>query len=133
MSKNIYERQSPQVALVDITIDTIANGFTVGLPRGTYLLDTKGTVATAFDTGGTTPVITLKLNDGSADLISTESLASTGDITVDTTSKFYADGATLTGTLAQSAASGLVAATVGQAVLAINYVQLGRGGTVQDT
>jgi hypothetical protein len=132
MSKNLIDRQAPLVALVSLGPDDIAGGgATINLPRGTLLASLTAWKQTAFNTGGTTPSITIKAVDSAATLISDEVLTGTGAVTVDTPTKFYPNGDTITVTIAESAASGLVHATAGQVIVQAQYVQLGNGGQIR--
>lgn len=131
MSKNVIDRQAPLVALVSLGPDDIAGGgATISVPRGS-LVTLSAWKQTAFNTGGTTPAITIKAADSAATLISDEVLTGTGAVTVDTGTKFYPTGDTITVTIAESAASGLVHATAGQVLVKVEYVQLGNGGQIR--
>jgi hypothetical protein len=131
MSKNVIDRQAPLVALVSLGPDDIAGGGAkISVPRGS-LVNLTAFKVTAFNTGGTTPAITIKAVDSAATLISDEVLTGTGAVTVDTGTKFYANSDEITVTIAESAASGLVHATAGQVLVKAEYVQLGNGGQIR--
>lgn len=133
MSRNIYNRQEPLSILVQLTPDDIAGGgFSAKIPRGALVTNVYATKNTAFNTAGDTPVVTLNVTDGTTTFISAESLAGTGAITVDVTKKFYPTGGTITGAITESVSTGEVtSATAGDAVVYIEYVQLGRGCEIQ--
>lgn len=129
--KNIIDRQALLVALVALTPDDIAGGGAkINVPRGS-LVTLSAFKQTAFNTGGTTPAITIKAVDSAATLISDEVLTGTGAVTVDTGTKFYPNSDEITVTIAESAASGLVHATAGLVLVKVEYVQVGNGGEIR--
>lgn len=133
MAKNAFDRQAPQSILVQLTPEDIAGGgFTAKLPRGAWVTNIAGVKNTAFNTAGDTPTVTLTLTDGTTTFISAETLTGTGTITVDTTTKYFPNGGTLAGTITEGVSSGdVTTATAGDALVRIDYVQLGNGGTIQ--
>lgn len=130
--KNLFNRQDLLVALVLLTpADIAGGGFSAKIPQGAWVTNIVGQKVAAFDTGGTTPVVTLTVGDGTTTFINAQSLAATGAVTAATTQKYYPQGGTITGTIAESAASGLVPAENGEVLLRIEYVQLGVGCEIQ--
>lgn len=131
--KNLFNRQEILSILHQITPQDIANGgFYAKIPQGAWVINVTGLKNTAFNTAGDTPTVKLTLTDGTLVYINAQTLATTGAITAAATSKFYPQGGTITGTIAEAVATGEVTtATAGDAVLLIQYVQLGVGCEVQ--
>jgi hypothetical protein len=99
-AQNIFGRQYPTVAMVDLGIANIGAGneVTVKVPPGGILADLKFQTVTAFD--GTTNTGTV--GDGTTTFVSAVDVKSTGAETVANVPKFYPSGGTLTFSLAQT-------------------------------
>ena len=132
MSTNAYNRQPVLTITAPISIENIGagKGIEAKLPQGAVVIGVLALISTAFNTDGTTPVATLTVADGTTTFVNAQSVLTTGAKTVAVSSKHYAQGGSVTVSLAQSAASGLVPATAGAGVVVIQYVQLGAGGDI---
>src|SRR5690606_28713445 len=105
--KSKFDRQSVEVALVELTPEDIAaGGVSVKIARGTWVHNVVGVKVTAFNTAGDTPTVTLTATDGTATFINAQALTGTGAITAAVTSKFYPDGGTITLVITEGVASG---------------------------
>lgn len=131
--RNIYDRQHVKSILVRLGPSDIAGGgFSAKIPQGAWVTNIVGLKNTAFNTAGTTPTVTLTLTDGTTVLINAQTLASTGAITIAAAAKFYPNGGTITGSITEGVASGSVTtATAGDALIRIEYIQVGEGGTIE--
>lgn len=127
MSTNAYERQHAKYVMVDLGIANIGtgNGYTAAIPRGALIVSAGFITTTAFDSATTT---TGTITDGTTVLVSAEDIKSTGIEVVDVAQKFYADGGTITFSIAETGAT----ATVGRAIAYVSYVQLGCMSSVQE-
>lgn len=131
--QNIFDRQKVKSILVRLGPSDIAGGgFSAKIPVGAWVTNIVGLKNTAFNTAGTTPTVTLTVGDGTTTFINAQTLASTGAVTVATTAKWYPSGGTITGTITEGVASGSVTtATAGDALVRIEYVQQGEGGSIE--
>ena len=132
MSTNAFDRQKVLAVVAELGIENIGagKGVTAKLPQGAVIVGVLPLVTTAFNTGGTTPAATITVSDGTTTFVNAQSVLTAGAKTVAVSSKHYPAGGTVTVSLAESAASGLVPATAGNAVVTIQYVQLGAGGDI---
>lgn len=123
----ITARQSPVTALVAIGPANMGtdNGVTLRLPQGAYVTDVKAVGTVAFDSGTTA---TMTVGDGTTTFVNAQSIAAAGAVTVAVGQKFYPTGGTITVSAAQTGDD----ATVGQALVAVQYVELGRWSENQD-
>jgi len=133
MSTNAFDRQSVLSIVVPLTPANsgAANSVKAKLPHGALVTNVDLLTATAFNTDGTTPVATATITDGTTVFVNAQSVLNTGDETVAVEKKYYPTGGEITFSIAESAASGLVAATAGLSIAVVHYVQVGRGGDVQ--
>lgn len=117
---NLIERQHRYAAVADLRIANIGtgNGITVAIPIGAIVVSIIAQTITAFDSATTT---TLTVDDGTTTFVSAVDAKSTGSETVSNTPKFYVSGGTITCSLAETGAT----ATVGRALVTIEYVQVG--------
>lgn len=132
MSTNAFDRQKVLAVVAELGIENIGagKGVTGKLPQGAVIVGVLPLVTTAFNTAGTTPAATITVSDGTTTFVNAQSVLAIGAKTVAVSSKHYPTGGTVTVSLAESAASGLVPATAGKVVVAIQYVQLGAGGDI---
>lgn len=132
MNTNKYDRQRVLTSVVTFDISNIGTGkgIDVKYPQGTVIIGVTPLVNTAFNTDGTTPAATMTISDGTTTFVNAQSILTAGAKTVAVGAKLLPQGGTLSLTLAESAASGLVPATAGAGVLVIQYVQLGAGGDI---
>lgn len=133
MSPKPYERQTVLAILADLGVENIGsgNGVTAKLPQGALVVGVGLLGVEAFNTDGTTPTATATVSDGTTIFVNAQSVATTGDKTVEVNRKFYPTGGEIIFSLAEGAASGLVPATEGRALGIVQYIQLGRGGEIQ--
>lgn len=131
---NQFNRQDILAIVVELTPKNsgAANSVKAKVPQGAHVLDVDLFTAQAFNTGGTTPVVTGSIGDGTTTFVNAQDLSSAGNETAAVEKKFYPTGGEITFSIAESAASGLVPATAGRAIGVVQYVQLGRGGAIQD-
>jgi hypothetical protein len=122
MTTKKTDRQYALVAEVDLGIANIGsgNGKTMVLPPGALLLRALWLTVTAFDSGTTA---TGTLTDGTTVFVNAENVKTTGSETVANTPKFYPSGGTLTASLAETGTT----ATVGRALVSVEYYIVGRG------
>lgn len=124
MSTNQTERQSPLVALLELTAANLGAGNSVvcNLPVDAFIIDVEPYVSVGFN--GTSPTITL--TDGTTPFVSAEAAATSNVLlATDNKVKFYPSGGTLTASLAGTGV------TTGRAVIAVEYVRLGRSHEIQ--
>lgn len=124
MSTNQTERQSPLVALLELTAANLGAGNEVicNLPVDAFIIDVEPYVSVGFN--GTSPTITL--TDGTTPFVSVEAAATSNVLlATDNKVKFYPSGGTLTASLAGTGV------TTGRAVIAVEYVRLGRSHEIQ--
>lgn len=131
--RNIYDRQFVKSILVELTPSDIAGGgFSAKLPMKAWVTNVVPLVNTAFNTAGTTPTCKLTVSDGTTTFVNAQTVAATGAVTTAVTTKYYPSGGTITGVLTEGVASGsITTATLGDAVVRIDYIQVGEGGTVE--
>jgi hypothetical protein len=122
-AKNIFGRQSPAIAMVDLGIANIGAGneITVTIPPGGVLADLKFLTTTAFD--GTTNTATV--SDGTTTFVNAVDVKSTGSETVANVPKFYPSGGTLTFSMAQTGTATVGRALAWAAILGVNRVTEG--------
>lgn len=133
MTTDQFNRTKTKYAMVDLGIGNIGtgNGITAKVPRGSVLVAAGVTVAEAFNSGGTTPVATVNVGDGTTDFVAAQDAKTAGTKTVANLGKFYPAGGEILFSLAESGAP-LVPATEGRAVGYIAYLQLGTGCSIQE-
>ena len=122
---NQFNRQPVLSAVSALTVANIGTGneVTFAIPRGALLLGATVFTETAFN--GTTN--TLSLGDGTTVFANDVDVKSTGSETVANAPKFYANGGTITASMAQTGT-----ASAGLAIVELRYVQLGAGCKVQE-
>ncbi len=132
MSSNAFDRQAPCAVVVNMGVANVGTGkeVTAKLPQGAVITAITALGTTAFNTGGTTPAVTLTVSDGTTTFVNAQSVATTGKKTVATDTKHFPTGGTLTFSIAESAASGLVPATEGAVAVIVQYAQIGAGGSI---
>ena len=127
MATNAYERQNIQYVVVDLGVANIGtgNGYTAVLPRGAQIVSVGLNTVTAFNSGTTA---TGTITDGTTAFVSAQDVKTTGLETVAVTGKFYADGGTITFSLAETG----TAATAGRAIGYVGYVVLDKCDSIQE-
>ena len=127
MATNAYERQKAKYVMVDLGVANMGtgNGYTAAIPRGALIVSAGLITVTAFNSATTA---TGTITDGTTALVDAQDVKTTGIETVAVAQKFYADGGTITFSLAETGA----AATAGRAVAYVSYIQLGNGCSIQE-
>ena len=82
----------------------------------------------AASDGSTFDAATATITDGTTALVSAVDVKTTGIETVAVAQKFYADGGTITFSLAETGAT----ATAGRAIAYVSYIQLGNECSIQE-
>lgn len=113
-------RQEPLVALVNCTIANMGAGNEqlVQLPPGAHLLNIWADTVTPFNAGTTA---TITAGDGTTTFINAASVAAAARA-AGTVGKYYPSGGTITISLAETG----TAATAGETLVSVEYLQLGR-------
>lgn len=124
-SKRIQTRQYPLRAVTPVL--GIANigagkGYEIAIPPKGYVTNVFADTLTAFD--GTTNDITV--SDGATTFVSAQDTKSTGRETAAVSNKYYPSGGVITVSMAQTGA-----ATVGAAIVVVDYVVTDRVNEVQ--
>ena len=127
MATNAYGRQNAKFAMVDLRIANIGagNGYTAVIPRDSLIVSAGVITETAFNSATTT---TATITDGTTALVSAVDVKTTGIEAVAVAQKFYADGGTITFSLAETGAT----ATAGRAIAYVSYIQLGNECSIQE-
>lgn len=122
MTTKKTDRQYGLIAEVELGIENMGtgNGKTMVLPPGAVLLRAVWLTVTAFDSVTTA---TGTLTDGTTVFVNGENVKTTGSETVANVPKYYPSGGTLTASLAQTGGD----ATVGKALVSVEYYIVGRG------
>lgn len=124
MSTNRTERQSTLVALLELTAANLGAGneVTCNLPTDAFVIDVAPYVSVGFN--GTSPIV--NVTDGTTTFVSNEAAATSNALlATDNKVKFYPSGGTITASLGGSSV------TTGRAVIAVQYVRLGRSHEIQ--
>lgn len=119
MATNFPERQNRQSAVVVLGVANIGAGneVTVDIPAGGLLQAVNSLTTTAFDS----TTITLTATDGTTSFITAADVKATGADAGTGVPKYFPAGGTVTISLAQTGTG-----TVGQAIVELSYLQVGK-------
>lgn len=124
---NAYQRQEKKYAFFSVGPANMGagNGVEVTIPRGALVDEIAVVTAIGFNSGTTG---TVTVGDGTTTFANAVDVMTAGNETVANTPKAYPNGGTITVSLAQTGA----AATAGQTMIKVGYLQLGNASSVQE-
>lgn len=130
MTTKLIDRQWPLAIVADVMVKNLgaANGFTAKVPPGATVLRVAVLTVTGFNPGGT-DTATLTVTDGTTVYANAVDIKTTGDETVANAPKYYPTGGTISITATET---GVAPATLGHAVVVVEYVVSNRGNEIAE-